>query len=55
VVVVAAAQRIQRTCGDNTAWPQSNIDHFVLAKLEEKKLAPVKDADPINSDSPPEL
>jgi len=30
----------------NTAWPQSNIDHFVLAKLEENKLAPVKNADP---------
>ena len=31
----------------DTAWAQSNIDHFVLAKLEEKKLAPVKDADPV--------
>jgi cytochrome c553 len=31
----------------DAAWPQSNIDHFVLAKLEEKKLAPVKDADPV--------
>ena len=31
----------------NTAWSGTNIDHFVLAKLEEKKLAPVKDADPV--------
>jgi len=31
----------------NTAWSGTNIDHFVLAKLEEKKLSPVKDADPI--------
>ena len=30
----------------DTAWSTSNIDHFILAKLEEKKLAPVKDADP---------
>lgn len=30
----------------NTAWPSSDIDRFVMAKLEEKKLAPVKDADP---------
>src|SRR5687767_6727632 len=25
-------------------WPRSNIDRFILAKLEEKKLAPVTDA-----------
>jgi cytochrome c553 len=30
----------------NTAWPSSDIDRFILAKLDEKKLAPVKDADP---------
>ncbi len=28
------------------SWPQTEIDHFILARLEEKKLAPVKDADP---------
>jgi hypothetical protein len=26
-------------------WPKSEIDHFVLAKLEEKGLQPVRDAD----------
>jgi len=31
----------------NAAWSSGNIDRLVLAKLEEKKLAPVKDADPI--------
>lgn len=30
----------------NTSWPETNIDRFVLAKLEEKKLAPVSDAGP---------
>lgn len=29
----------------NTAWSGGDIDRFVLAKLEEQKLAPVKDAD----------
>ena len=29
----------------NTRWPKTDIDHFVLAKLEEKGLAPVADAD----------
>src|SRR5690606_38127975 len=24
----------------NAAWPQSPLDHFILAKLEEKGLAP---------------
>jgi len=28
----------------NTAWPKSDIDRFVLAKLEEKGLQPVPDA-----------
>ena len=28
----------------NTAWPQSEIDRFVLAKLEEKNLSPADDA-----------
>ncbi len=27
------------------AWPTSDIDRFILAKLEEKKLTPVADAD----------
>jgi hypothetical protein len=27
------------------SWPQSAIDHFVLSKLESKKLRPVADAD----------
>jgi cytochrome c553 len=30
----------------NTAWLSSDVDAFILAKLAEKKLAPVKDADP---------
>ncbi|MFZ4765328.1 MAG: PSD1 and planctomycete cytochrome C domain-containing protein [Roseimicrobium sp.] len=29
------------------AWPQSKVDRFILAKLEEKKLRPVADADPV--------
>ena len=29
----------------NAAWARSDIDRFILAKLEEKKLAPVRDAD----------
>jgi len=32
---------------ENAAWSDSSIDRFVLARLEEKKLAPVKDADPV--------
>lgn len=31
----------------NGSWPKSDIDRFVLAKLEEKKLTPVADADRI--------
>jgi hypothetical protein len=31
---------------NNAVWSTSKIDHFILAKLEEKKLTPVKDADP---------
>jgi Protein of unknown function (DUF1553)/Protein of unknown function (DUF1549)/Planctomycete cytochrome C len=30
----------------NTAWPRNPIDHFILAKLEEKGLSPAPDADP---------
>ncbi|MSU42181.1 MAG: DUF1553 domain-containing protein [Pedosphaera sp.] len=29
----------------NTAWPRADMDRFILAALEEKKLAPVADAD----------
>lgn len=29
----------------NTRWPRTDIDRFILAKLEEKKLKPVADAD----------
>jgi cytochrome c553 len=29
----------------DTGWPQNEIDHYVLAKLEEKGLTPVADAD----------
>jgi hypothetical protein len=29
----------------NKAWPRNPIDHFILAKLEEKGLAPAPDAD----------
>ncbi len=29
----------------NTAWAHNDIDRFVLAKLEDKKLVPAKDAD----------
>jgi hypothetical protein len=31
----------------DNSWSSTNIDRFILAKLEEKKLAPVKDADPV--------
>jgi cytochrome c553 len=31
---------------DNT-WPKSDVDRFILSKLEEKKLPPVADADPV--------
>jgi len=30
----------------NAAWPRNPIDHFILAKLEEKGLSPAPDADP---------
>jgi hypothetical protein len=30
----------------DAAWPRNPIDHFILAKLEEKGLAPAADADP---------
>ncbi len=29
----------------NTAWPRTDIDSFILSKLEEKKLSPAIDAD----------
>src|SRR5260221_3725015 len=29
----------------NAAWPRSDIDRFILTRLEEKGLAPVRDAD----------
>ncbi len=29
----------------NAQWPKSGVDHFILAKLEEKGLQPVADAD----------
>ena len=28
----------------DTAWPSNEIDHFILAKLEQNKLTPVRDA-----------
>ena len=31
----------------NASWPVTDIDRFILAKLEEKGLAPVKDADAV--------
>ncbi|RYD30749.1 MAG: DUF1549 domain-containing protein, partial [Verrucomicrobiaceae bacterium] len=31
----------------DAAWPRSDVDRFILAKLEEKKLPPVADADPL--------
>lgn len=31
----------------DSTWPATDIDRFLLAKLEEKKLAPVNDADPV--------
>jgi len=31
----------------NTSWPCGNIDRFILANLEQKKLAPVSDAPPV--------
>ena len=30
---------------DNTAWPRTEIDRFILAKLEEKELSPADDTD----------
>jgi cytochrome c553 len=39
-VKVAAAPAVK-----NTAWPRSDIDHFILASLEAKGLHPVGDAD----------
>jgi hypothetical protein len=30
----------------NAAWPRNPLDHFILAKLEEKGLSPAPDADP---------
>lgn len=30
----------------NTAWPQSDVDRFLLAKMEEQGLTPVEPADP---------
>jgi len=29
----------------DNSWPRSDIDHFILAKLEEKGIRPVRDAD----------
>ena len=29
----------------NTAWPRTPVDHFLLAKLEEKGLSPASEAD----------
>lgn len=29
----------------NTSWPRSDIDRFILVKLEDKSLKPVRDAD----------
>jgi Protein of unknown function (DUF1549) len=29
------------------SWPVTDVDRFILAKLEEKKLAPVPDARPV--------
>ncbi|MEO1981188.1 MAG: PSD1 and planctomycete cytochrome C domain-containing protein [Fuerstiella sp.] len=29
----------------NQSWPRNNIDHFVLARLEEKEITPASDAD----------
>jgi hypothetical protein len=31
----------------NITWPATDVDRFLLAKLEEKKLAPVNDADAV--------
>ena len=31
----------------NSPWPSTDIDQFLLAKLNEKKLAPVEDADSV--------
>src|SRR4029077_4745194 len=32
-------------CVKDTAWPRSDVDRFILAKLESEGLAPVADAD----------
>lgn len=31
----------------NRVWPAGEIDRFILARLEEKNLVPVRDADPV--------
>lgn len=31
----------------NTTWPAGDIDRFILAKLQENRLEPVADADPV--------
>ena len=31
----------------NSAWAKRDLDHFILAKLDENKLAPSPDADPV--------
>ena len=31
----------------NTAWPRSDVDRFILAKLEAERFHPVGDADPV--------
>jgi len=31
----------------DASWPRGDVDRFILAKLEEKKLKPVGDADPV--------
>ena len=39
-----APQAAERPAVERTHWPRSEIDHFVLARLEEKGLQPVGDA-----------
>ena len=31
----------------NSAWPSTDIDRFLLANMEQKKIAPVEDANPV--------
>jgi hypothetical protein len=45
VLGLSAAPKSRAGPGENNAWPRGEIDRFILAKLEEKRLTPAGDAD----------